>query len=83
MKITKKFNERTETNYLATAFEGLCSLRHFVLNISDMVKVNDRVLYLFYLLQGRYNGGKGLYSFLDGDMRMDMTGHTLNGMIVL
>ena len=82
LKISSNFNETTETNYLATAFEGLCSLRYLVSN-KYKIKVNNTILYLFYLLQQKYEPKYGLYRFLSGDKRLDITGHIINGMIVL
>ena len=82
--IISKFIEDTiETNYLAVSLEALSSLTK-ILGFSDG-KINKSavdlniVFSIFYNLQKRFNNKKGLYKFLDNRMRLDITGHVLNG----
>jgi hypothetical protein len=69
------FNETYETNYLAVGLESLCSLLSL---IQDKQPVLDNITHLYYLLQQRYHNG--LFYFIKGVARLDITGHTLNGL---
>ena len=63
-----EFDSRTETNSLAVAFEAACALRMF--------KLAHR---LFCRLMQRYDAQRGLFKFLDGSSRVDITCHVHGG----
>jgi hypothetical protein len=65
-----EFTDRTETNYLAVAFEAACALR--------MPKTAH---FLFCKLMPRYDATRGLFKFLDGSSRIDITGHIYRGLL--
>lgn len=67
-------NKEIETNYLAVAFEGLTSLYMF-----DKNREHEKYIeYLIIELNNRKNK-YGLYIFKNGNARLDITGHVLNG----
>ena len=73
-------NEHSETNYLAVTFEALSSLL-FIKNKKLCNEIKDKLFYIFYLLQQRYNEN-GLYYFKDNtNARLDITGHIINGLL--
>lgn len=67
-----KFTPLTETNYLAVAFEAACALR-----------MAEQCTSLFGDLMQRYDAEKGLFMFLDGSSRVDITGHVHGGLMSL
>jgi hypothetical protein len=67
-----QFNPRTETNYLAVAFEAACALR--MLSLSRE---------LFCTLMQRYDSSRGLFKFLDGSARIDIACHVHSGLLSL
>jgi len=68
-----------ETNYLAVAFEVLC----FVYKSHNNITIKHKIFFLFFELEQRKNYNNILYSFLDGNSRIDITGHILNGLFEL
>jgi hypothetical protein len=64
------FTERTETNYLAVAFEAACAL-----HMSTTLRA------LFCKLMARYDETRGLFKFLDGSSRIDIAGHVYRGLL--
>lgn len=77
--IVKTFEEFTtiETNYLAVAFEGLTSL--YTIVDLDQKHVIESILpnLMVELVSRRTN--QGIYKFLNGVARLDITGHILVG----
>ena len=82
--------EELETNYLAVILECLNSIRkigELTGELSDdiMEKINNNIIYVMYLLvKTRLNNDKkinkyGLFKFKNGSIRLDITGHILNG----
>jgi hypothetical protein len=67
-RYARDFDSRTETNFLAVAFEAACALRMFTLAHR-----------LFCQLMQRYDGQNGLFKFLDGSSRVDITCHVHGG----
>jgi AMMECR1 domain-containing protein len=65
----------TETNYLAVAFESLC--------FAYKPPLLHMLFELFFELEQRKTCNRTLYSFLDGESRVDITGHILNGLVQL
>jgi hypothetical protein len=65
-----EFTSATETNYLAVAFEAACMLR--------MHKLAHA---LFCTLMQRYDAKRGLFRFLDGSARVDITCHVHSGLL--
>jgi len=73
-------NEHSETNYLAVTFEALSSLL-FIKNKKLCNEIKDKLFYIFYLLQQRYNEN-GLYYFKGNtNAHLDITGHIINGLL--
>lgn len=68
----KQFNQETETNYVAVAFEAACNLR--------MRKLAHA---LFCKLMQRYDASRGLFKFLDGSSRVDIACHVHGGFLAL
>lgn len=68
IRYASEFDSRTETNYVAVAFEAACALR--------MCKLAHR---LFCELMKRYDGQRGLFKFLDGSSRVDIACHVHGG----
>lgn len=62
--------ENVETNYLAVAFEALCFLY-----------ISNKLFILFFKLEKRKN--KIGYMFIDGTIRIDITTHINNGLLLL
>lgn len=75
LMLVQNIDDSSETNYIAVAFEALCSLSRVVHTHYDM---KDAIVHLFTLLQPRYRGG--LFAFRDGSCRLDITGHVLQGL---
>lgn len=65
-----EFTSKTETNYLAVAFEAACMLH--------MPKLAHA---LFCKLMQRYDARRGLFRFLDGSSRVDITCHVHSGLM--
>ena len=68
-----------ETNYIAVAFEALCFT--FVMTRSATVK--NLIFRLLFELELRKTGADVLYAFLDGNARVDISGHVNNGLFIL
>lgn len=66
-----EFTNHTETNYLAVAFEAATALQ------------NEHVPDLFCDLIVRYDASRGLFIFLDGSSRIDISGHVYRGFMNL
>jgi len=71
--------EEEETNYLAVAYECLASL----LVYDKSIAVGDLIDNLTEKLIKRHNPTYGLFAFKNGDMRLDITGHIINGFICM
>lgn len=69
-----------ETNYLAVTFECLASLFAYD---DQSIDVGVFIEKLTGALIKRYNREYGLFEFKNGDMRFDITGHVINGFILL
>lgn len=69
----------TETNYLAVAFETLC----FAYVAKNKPSILNKLFELFFELEQRKYCNHVLYSFLDRESRVDITGHVLNGLVQL
>lgn len=74
LELVKAFDIMTETNYIAVAFEALC-----VLNPDD----TDYLASLFNQLMERCDVERGLFMFINGTSRIDISGHIYRGMINL
>ncbi|MDC3181031.1 hypothetical protein OAT84_02685 [Gammaproteobacteria bacterium] len=68
-----------ETNYWAVLFEGLASL--YYLLPDHTAEIQDYIERTFSKLMYQYDDG--LFNFLNGDARLDITGHILNGITAL
>ena len=79
--ILPQIDEHSETNYLAVTFEALHSLLPLIPNKKDRVLIKDNLLNLFYMLQNRYKNG--LFYFNNNTARLDITGHVINGLLVI
>jgi len=94
LNISKKFYDKTETNYLAVAIESLSSIYYVLSKINlygekhyeqDMeglkVEILDNIIKFFYLTQKKKQNN-GLYYFNDNSARLDITGHITNGLLL-
>jgi len=94
LNISKTFDEKTETNYLAVAIESLSSIYYVLSKINlygekhyeqDMeglkVEILDNIIKFFYLTQKKKQKN-GLYYFNDNSARLDITGHITNGLLL-
>ena len=75
------WNNEVETNYLAVTFEAFTSLIPFITG-EISIELYNNIFSLFYFLEQRRNK-MGLYAFLNGTARVDITGHVLNGLLIL
>ena len=80
LHILPKINEQSETNYLAVAFEALQSLLPLACNKKDKIEIHDNIIQLFYMLGKRYKNG--LFYFNNNTVRLDISGHVINGLII-
>lgn len=78
IELISGYNDNNETNYLAVAFEALCSLINLIKTNKN--EVWNNIFYLFYLLQKRYNS---LFYFKNNSARLYITGYILNGLYIL
>lgn len=76
-------NTQTETNYLAVAFEALSSLYSLLEKPSSQTTVGNYIVNLFRRLMERYQRDTGLFYFISGQARIDITGHVLGGIYAL
>ncbi len=76
IQIITSFNDDTETNYLAVAFEGLSSL-YFLKNGEDK-EIYKNIFYLYTLLEKNIDK-RNLYAFKNKSSRLDITTHVLYG----
>lgn len=81
IELVKLFGPTTETNYLAVAFEALTSLYKLVTN-SEQLLIEPIISHLMIELTYRRNMN-GLYEFLNGTARLDITGHIIIGYLNL
>lgn len=70
--------ENAETNYLAVYFEGVS----FLLKKTKNEKLKCPQFYSFILLLKRYDTENGLFKFLDGNSRIDITNHVMCGLLL-
>jgi len=68
----------TETNYYAVEFESLATLYGYIDDIDYQKRIEKFIASVLINLQNRKNK-YGLYEFTNGDIRLDITGHILNG----
>lgn len=80
-KILPKMNVHIETNYLSVTFEALFSLLPLIQNNRDKILILDNILNIFYMLQKRYKDG--LFYFNNNTARLDITGHVINGLLII
>lgn len=66
--------DKTETNELAVALEASSALY----SVRQDKSVHQLLFYLFICVERRKTDA-GLYAFLNGECRIDITGHVLNG----
>ena len=71
-----------ETNYLAVEFEALTTLYRNIDIEKNRLAIEPLISKLLINLESRRNPN-GLYEFTDGTMRLDITGHVLNGFYAL
>tara|TARA_Y100001958_G_scaffold159879_1_gene163909 strand:+ start:5401 stop:6873 length:1473 start_codon:yes stop_codon:yes gene_type:complete len=77
-------NQKIETIYLIIGFETLCHLLIFIYKNNDMkIKLLNNLFYIYSLLKNRYNNELGLFSFLDGTFKTDLTYNFINGIFSL
>jgi len=79
IELTNKYNDTYETNYINVSIESLTAI--LVINKIHKIHVPpeifNNIFYLYYLAEKRINDD-GLYMFLNGNARIDITGHMLN-----
>ena len=76
------YDTRTETNYLAVAFEGLCAALGVLKQMDGHEGTQIRLAVqgvLLPLLHTRFSQPHGVYCFTNGAARLDITGHVLSG----
>jgi len=78
--------ENYETNYIAVSFECLSSLMLFSLN--KLIEIDYKFLInkiedLILVIVNRKNNIYHLFEFTDKSMRIDITGHIINGFICM
>jgi hypothetical protein len=73
-----KYPNNNETNYLAVEFECLTALYYIIDKKEYQQKIEKCIELILIELQNRTNLN-GLYKFKNGDVRLDITGHILNG----
>ena len=66
-----------ETNFYAVEFEALCTI-YPIVDDNTRLKMEPYIENLIIALENRRNAN-GLYEFTDGTMRIDITGHVMNG----
>jgi hypothetical protein len=77
--ILESFDKNTMTNELAVGFECLCSL----LQIKKDLRSKKWLMKVILLLWERWDPKRGLYRFLDGEERIDITNHIIHGQKLL
>ena len=77
-----KIYTNNETNYCAVQFESLATLYALIDDKNIRLSIEPYISNLMILLESRKNIN-GLYEFTDGTMRLDITGHVLNGFYAL
>lgn len=80
----QNINNKTETNYLAVTFEGMMSLVYILSKLKKREYLNGISLAfkVFLELMKRYDPRMGVFKFLSGESRLDITCHVLNGFLV-
>lgn len=73
----QKYHNDFETNYLAVMFECITAL-HTIISEEVEHKLTDILADLIKSLESR-RADIGLFKFIDGEIRLDITGHVLNG----
>lgn len=77
LRLSKNYNQNTESNYIAVAFEALTGLLQFDSTIY-FNELQHEITRLLKILHMRINHN-GLVEFIDGSCRVDITGHMLSG----
>jgi AMMECR1 domain-containing protein len=75
ISILPQITDMMETNYIAVTFE--CTSCMLLCRWNQYIR--DYINQLIIILLSRYNPNYGLFEFQDGTMRVDITGHVLNG----
>jgi hypothetical protein len=70
--------DSTETNQLAVAWEALCAM-YSVMNTDKALK---GMLFAYFFWLERRRTAEGLYAFLNGSARVDITDHVLRGFLM-
>jgi AMMECR1 domain-containing protein len=78
--ILESFDQNTMTNELAVGFECVCSL---LATIKNNISCWKFLMKIILLLWGRWDPIRGLYRFLEGDERIDITNHVIHGQKLL
>ena len=73
----------TETNYYAVGFEALSSILIVIKDENIKQNILDNILYIYKILNDRYDNEYGLFKFTDNSSRVDITGHIINGILAL
>jgi hypothetical protein len=68
-----EMGNKTETNQVAVCYEGLMA--------SGISSTTNKAMYCWKLLLTRYNKKLGLFGFLDGTYRVDITCHVMNALL--
>lgn len=76
--------DHVETNYLAVAFEGLAAtITSLDLTEQEQRAAAGSLMGLLFVLVRRYDVQTGLFTFLDGTARADITAHVMHGLRLL
>jgi hypothetical protein len=80
----QNINNKTETNYLAVTFEGMMSLIYILSKLKKNEYFNgiNLAFKVFLELMKRYDSRIGVFKFLSGESRLDITCHVLGGFLV-
>lgn len=78
--VKRSMSNTMETNEIAVLFEGLCYIHKYL--PSSAKEARNRLFPLWYQLEERKQEN-GLYAFVNGNARVDITGHVLNGLYEL
>lgn len=78
LKLSKSYDDKSESNYLAVSFEALTGLYSIIMNdehMSDVKREIDRLFNIIFKKRNNY----GLIEFSDGSARIDITCHFISG----
>lgn len=78
-RVDEILSKKSETNYLAVAFEALA----FAYSSTKDPTLLEKAFKLLFELDKRKSCYNTLYAFLDGSSRVDITGHVNNGLVKL